>query len=454
MQITIVGTGYVGLVTGACLAEFGHHVICVDKDQDKINNLKKGIIPIFEPGLQSLVQQTSACGRLTFATSLEDSLPNSDAVFIAVGTPTTCDLTTHRADLSFVFEAAREISHNLNGYTVVVTKSTVPVGTSKAIYDIIKQTNPQADFDVASNPEFLREGSAINDFLRPDRVVIGTQTSDETCDRAKIVLQNLYRPLLLVEVPIIFTSIETSELIKYAANGFLSLKISYINELADLCEKTGADVQELAKAVGLDDRIGRKFLNAGPGFGGSCFPKDIRALIQTAHDHKISCHISESIIKTNDLRKESMAQRIIEALGGSVQGKIIGILGVTFKPNTDDMRDAPSLTIIPLLQKAGAIIKAYDPVGQEEAEKFLTQIQWVPSSYDAGVGAEAAVILTEWNEFRALDFDKLKNLMNYPLLIDMRNIYRVDEMALTGFDYLSIGRNPVYGASASSSFTL
>lgn len=445
MKITVVGTGYVGLVTGACLAEFGHHVICVDRDSEKIDALKQGIIPIYEPGLDSMVQQTVKVGRLHFTTQLAESVGSADAVFIAVGTP-SCSEDNERADLTYVYEAAREIAHGLQGYTVVVTKSTVPVGTSHEIARIIAAANPQADFDVASNPEFLREGSAINDFLRPDRVVVGTDTS-RVHDRARNVLLQLYRPLYLIEIPIIFTSIETAELIKYAANGFLSLKIAYINELADICEKTGADVQELAKAVGLDERIGRQFLHAGPGFGGSCFPKDIRALTYTARDCGVNPHITESIIATNDARKKAMAAKIIDAMGGDVQHKKIAVLGVTFKPNTDDMRDAPSLTILPLLQQAGAMICAYDPVGQKEAMKILPGVKWANSSYEAITGADATVILTEWNEFRALDFQQMEALMTHPLLIDLRNIYRLDEMAVSGFDYISIGRKAVYAGT-------
>lgn len=446
MKIAIVGTGYVGLVTGACLAEFGHHVTCIDRDAGKIDNLNKGIIPIFEPGLESLVQQTMKMGRLAFTTKMNEAVPDADAVFIAVGTPIAP--TQDKADLSYVFEAAREIADNLKGYTVVVTKSTVPVGTSRQVAKIIRDANPRADFDMASNPEFLREGSAINDFMKPDRVVVGVDTNSRVHERARHVLHQLYRPLYLVEIPLVFTSIETAELIKYAANGFLALKIAFINEIADVCEKTGADIEDVARGVGLDDRIGRKFLNAGPGFGGSCFPKDARALVYTARDSGAPTQIIEAVVASNDARKCAMASRVIDALDGNLAGKKIAILGVTFKPNTDDMRDAPSLSIIPILQQAGAVIHAYDPVGQEEASHYLQDITWEPSSEAALKGAEAAVIITEWNEFRALDFDHVKELMAYPLLIDMRNIYRLDEMAASGFDYISIGRTPIYGARA------
>lgn len=446
MKIAIVGTGYVGLVTGACLAEFGHHVTCIDRDASKINNLTQGIIPIYEPGLESLVQQTMKVGRLDFTTEMAQAVSSADAVFIAVGTPIAPG--EDKADLSYVLEASRAIAENLKGYTVVVTKSTVPVGTSRQISKLIREVNPGADFDMASNPEFLREGSAINDFLRPDRVVIGIDSNNRAHERARHVLHQLYRPLYLVEIPIVFTDIETAELIKYAANGFLALKIAFINEIADICEKTGADIEDVARGVGLDDRIGRKFLNAGPGFGGSCFPKDARALVYTARDCGAPTKIIESVVESNDARKCAMADRIIEALDGNLKGKKIAVLGVTFKPNTDDMRDAPSLSILPILQEAGAVIQAYDPVGQDEAKKFLSDISWKSSSESALEDADAAVIITEWNEFRALDFNQVKELMAYPLLIDMRNIYRLDEMAASGFDYISIGRTPVYGARA------
>ncbi len=444
MQIAIVGSGYVGLVTGACLAEFGYHVTCVDKDVHKIEALNKGIIPIFEPGLESLVQQTQRVGRLSFTTNLKEAVARADAVFIAVGTPSRRG--DGHADLSYVYMAAEEIAQALEGYTVVITKSTVPVGTCRKVDKILRQTNPTADFDVASNPEFLREGSAINDFMRPDRVVIGTEPDAENRDRARAVLQQLYRPLFLIETPLVFTGIETAELIKYASNGFLAMKIAFINEMADLCEQVGANVQDLAKAIGLDGRIGRKFLHVGPGYGGSCFPKDTLALTKTAREVGAPTSIVESVVKSNDDRKQAIARKVIQALQGNPgQSKTVAVLGLTFKPNTDDMRDAPSLTIIPALQKAGITIQAYDPVGCEEAKKHLSNLTWSKSAYDAIKGADAVLILTEWNEFRALDFGKMASLLTYPLLIDLRNIYRPEEMIAAGFDYISIGRPPIYG---------
>ncbi|MBX9805668.1 MAG: UDP-glucose/GDP-mannose dehydrogenase family protein [Alphaproteobacteria bacterium] len=452
MQIAIVGSGYVGLVTGACFAEFGYHVTCVDKDVSKIENLCKGIIPIYEPGLESLVQQTQKVGRLSFTTDLKEAVSKADAVFIAVGTPSRRG--DGHADLSYVYAAAEEIGQALEGYTVVVTKSTVPVGTCRKVSEIISQTlqtlQSKAEFDVASNPEFLREGSAINDFMRPDRVVIGTQSDPAGHDRARAVLQQLYRPLYLIETPLVFTGIETAELIKYAANGFLAMKIAFINEMADVCEQVDANIQDLAKAIGLDGRIGRKFLHVGPGYGGSCFPKDTLALTKTARDKGAPTSIIESVVKSNDDRKKAMANKVVQALDGPTKGKTIAVLGVTFKPNTDDMRDAPSLTIIPALQEAGLKIQAYDPVGREEAEKHLSNISWAKSAYEAMKGADAVLILTEWNEFRALDFGKMAGFLSYPLLIDLRNIYRPEEMIAAGFDYVSIGRPTIYGAELAS----
>ncbi|MGV8948637.1 MAG: UDP-glucose dehydrogenase family protein [Candidatus Paracaedibacter sp.] len=445
MKIAIVGSGYVGLVTGACLAEFGYDVTCVDKDVLKIEALNKGIIPIFEPGLESLVQQTQRVGRLSFTTNLKEAVAGADAVFIAVGTPSRRG--DGHADLSYVYAAAKEIAEALEGYTVVITKSTVPVGSCRKVSEILRQTNPTADFDVASNPEFLREGSAINDFMRPDRVVIGTETDAAGHDRARAVLQQLYRPLFLIETPLVFTGIETAELIKYASNGFLAMKIAFINEMADLCEQAGANVQDLAKAIGLDGRIGRKFLHVGPGYGGSCFPKDTLALTKTARDMGAPTSIIESVVQSNDDRKQAMAKKVIQALDGNPdQHKTVAVLGVTFKPNTDDMRDAPSLTIIPALQDAGIKIQAYDPVGCEEAKKHLTNVTWAKSAYEAMQGADAVLILTEWNEFRALDFSKMAKLLTYPLLIDLRNIYRPEEMVAAGFDYVSLGRPVIHGA--------
>jgi UDPglucose 6-dehydrogenase len=453
MQIAIVGSGYVGLVTGACFAEFGFHVTCVDKDVAKIENLQKGSIPIYEPGLESLVQQTQKVGRLSFTTNLKEAVSQADAVFIAVGTPSRRG--DGHADLSYVYAAAEEIAEALEGYTVIITKSTVPVGTCRRVSEIIKETlaksNRNVEFDIASNPEFLREGSAINDFMRPDRVVIGTESDEAGHDRARGVLQQLYRPLYLIETPLVFTSIETAELIKYAANGFLAMKIAFINEMADICEQVGANVQDVAKAIGLDGRIGRKFLHVGPGYGGSCFPKDTLALAQTARTVGAPTTIVETVIKSNDERKKNVAQKVIEALkstsSSEKQGvKTVAVLGLTFKPNTDDMRDAPSLTIIPALQESGIKIQAYDPVGCNEAAKYLKDITWSSSAYEAMKGADAVLILTEWNEFRALDFEKMAGLLNYPLLIDMRNIYRPEEMLTVGFDYVSIGRPTINGA--------
>lgn len=449
MQIAIVGSGYVGLVTGACFAEFGYHVTCIDKDATKIESLRKGIIPIYEPGLESLVQHTQKVGRLVFTTDLTEAVSTADAVFIAVGTPSRRG--DGHADLSYVYAAAEEIAGALQGYTVVVTKSTVPVGTCRKVSEIIhqslKEANSAAEFDVASNPEFLREGSAISDFMRPDRVVVGTKSDPAGHDRARGVLQQLYRPLYLIETPIVFTGIETAELIKYAANGFLAMKIAFINEMADICEQVDANIQDVAKAIGLDGRIGRKFLHVGPGYGGSCFPKDTIALAKTARQLGAPTSIIESVIKSNDDRKKGVADKVIQALNGAPGvDKTVAVLGMTFKPNTDDMRDAPSLTIIPALQEAGINIQAYDPVGQEEATKFLKDIVWSKSAYDAMKGADAVLILTEWNEFRALDFNKMAGFLNYPLLIDMRNIYRPEEMIAAGFDYVSVGRPTIYGA--------
>ncbi len=445
MKIAIVGSGYVGLVTGACLAEFGYYVTCVDKDAVKIEALSKGIIPIYEPGLESLVQQTQKMGRLSFTTNLKEAVAQADTVFIAVGTPSRRG--DGHADVSYVYAAAEEIAGALEGYTVIVTKSTVPVGTCRKVFDIVRQTNPAADFDVASNPEFLREGSAINDFMRPDRVVIGTQLDPAGHDRARAVLQQLYRPLFLIETPLVFTDIETAELTKYAANGFLAMKIAFINEMADVCEQVGANIQDVAKAIGLDGRIGRKFLHVGPGYGGSCFPKDALALTRTAREAGAPTSIVESVVKSNEDRKRAMAQKVIQALQESPsQSKTVAVLGLTFKPNTDDMREAQSLTIIPALQEAGIAIQAYDPVGREEAEKYLSNITWSDNAYDAMKGADAVLILTEWNEFRALDFRKVAGFLRYSLLIDLRNIYRPEEMMAAGFDYVSIGRPIIYGA--------
>ncbi len=432
----MIGTGYVGLVSGACFSDFGHEVICVDKDERKIEMLKKGEIPIFEPGLDALVADNVKAGRLSFTTELAKAVPECDAVFIAVGTPSRRG--DGYADLSYVYAAAEEIAQALDGYTVIVTKSTVPVGTSREVERIIRSTNPNADFSVASNPEFLREGAAIDDFKRPDRVVVGTDDP-----RARTIMRELYRPLYLNETPVLFTSRETSELIKYAGNAFLATKITFINEMADLCEKVGADIQDVSKGIGLDGRIGRKFLHAGPGYGGSCFPKDTLALTRTANEHGAPTRIVEAVVAINAERKKNMARKIIDACGGSVEGKTIAVLGLTFKPNTDDMRDSPSLDIIPILQEAGAKIRAYDPEGMEEAKQMLPRVDYCRSTYEPLEGADAVVILTEWNAFRALDLERVKKALKAPLMIDLRNIYDPSEMRSAGFAYYSVGRVPV-----------
>jgi len=433
MKIVVLGAGYVGLVSAACFAEFGVQVTCVDQSAEKIAALLRGEIPIYEPGLDDLVARNAKSGNLVFATSMIPAIKEADAVFIAVGTPTRRG--DGHADLSYVYAAAREIAQNISRYTVIVTKSTVPVGTGHEIARLVRETNPAAEFDVCSNPEFLREGSAINDFMRPDRVVIGCES-----ERAATVMKALYRPLYLSETPIVIAGLETAELTKYAANAFLAAKITFINEIADLCEKVGADVQVVAKGMGLDGRIGRKFLHAGPGYGGSCFPKDTLALARTAQDKGVPLRLVEATIDVNNRRKKHMATRIIAACGGDVSGKIIAILGVTFKPNTDDMRDSVSLDIIPALQEAGAIIQAYDPAGMEEAKKLLANVEWRKDAYEAMRGAHAVAILSEWNEFRALDMEKTKSLLKAPIMVDLRNVYKPEEMKAAGFSYTSIGR--------------
>lgn len=433
MRVAMIGTGYVGLVSGACFADFGHDVICVDKDKSKIDQLEAGQIPIFEPGLEDLVAKNVQAGRLAFTTDLQKAVPGADAVFIAVGTPSRRG--DGFADLSYVYAAAEEIAHSMTGYTVVVTKSTVPVGTGKEVEGIIRKAVLDAEFSVVSNPEFLREGAAIEDFKRPDRVVVGVQE-----EQAKDVMRELYRPLYLNETPIVFTNRATSELIKYAANAFLATKITFINEIADLCEKVGANVQEVAKGIGLDGRIGGKFLHAGPGYGGSCFPKDTLALVRTAQKQGAPVKIVEAVVAINARRKKQMAERVISACGGSVRGKTIAMLGLTFKPNTDDMRDAPSLDIIPALQEAGATIRAYDPEGIEEAKPHFENVTFCEGAYEALDGADAVALVTEWDVFRALDFPRVKELMKSPIMIDMRNVYDPAHMASNGFDYHSIGR--------------
>ena len=433
MKIVLVGAGYVGLVSAACFAEFGLSVICVDNDEGKIERLRRGEIPIFEPGLEALVAGNVESGRLTFTTDLKGSVQDAVAVFIAVGTPSRRG--DGHADLTHVYAASREIAAALNGYTVVVTKSTVPVGTGDEVERIIREARPDADFDVVSNPEFLREGSAINDFMRPDRIVIGTDS-----ERARAVMRKLYRVLYLIETPFVFASRTTAELIKYASNAFLAVKITYINELADLCEVVGADVHDVARGIGLDGRIGRKFLHAGPGFGGSCFPKDTLALVRTGQSVGSPVRIVETVIDINETRKRRMAEKIIAACGGDVRGKTIAVLGLTFKPNTDDMRDAPSLVIVPALQEAGAAIRAFDPEGMNEAKKLLPEVTWCSSPYEATEGADALTILTEWNEFRGLDIGQLKATMKRGLIVDLRNIYSPAEMAAHAIDYVSVGR--------------
>ena len=436
MQIAMIGAGYVGLVTGACFSEFGANVTCVDKDVNKISTLKEGKIPIFEPGLEALVQSNVQSNRLTFTTDLKTAVEKADAVFIAVGTPSRRG--DGHADLSFVFSAAEEIAHAISNYTLIVTKSTVPVGTGRQVAEKIRRICPEADFDVCSNPEFLREGAAINDFMRPDRVVIGADT-----DRARKMMREIYRPLFLRETPIVFTDLETSELTKYAANSFLATKITFINEIADLCEKLGADVHDVAKGIGLDGRIGSKFLHPGPGYGGSCFPKDTLALVQTATKADSPLRIVEAVVEVNDKRKKSMAKKIINACSGNVTEKTLAILGVTFKPNTDDMRDAPSLDIIPTLQAEGANINAYDPEGMHEAKSLLKDVSWCNDAYEAMAGADAVAILTEWNEFRGLDLPRIKSLLKNPIVIDLRNIYNPEEMRDAGFVYSCVGRKEI-----------
>ena len=436
MRVAMIGTGYVGLVSGTCFSEFGVNVVCVDKDAAKIERLKHGHIPIFEPGLEELVKRNVDGGRLTFTTNLAEAVKGADAVFIAVGTPSRPE--DGHADLSYVYAAAKEIALAMDHYTVVVTKSTVPVGTGREVRRIIREARPDAEFDVVSNPEFLREGSAINDFMRPDRVVIGAES-----DRGRDVMRMLYRALFLIETPILFTNLETSELIKYAANAFLATKITFINEVADLCEKVGADVHDVAKGIGLDGRIGKKFLHPGPGYGGSCFPKDTLALTKTAQDHKSPIRIVETVAEINDQRKVRMAVKIIAACGGTVRGKTIAVLGLTFKPNTDDMRESPSLDIVPALRTAGAIVRVYDPEGMHEAEKLLPGAVFCKDAYDAMTGADAVAILTEWNQFRNLDLKRAKALLKAPIMVDMRNIYSPADMAAAGFKYSCIGRPSV-----------
>jgi UDPglucose 6-dehydrogenase len=433
MRVAMIGTGYVGLVSGACFADFGHTVTCIDKDAGKIERLKAGGIPIYEPGLDLLVANNVKAGRLFFDTDGAKAVREADAVFIAVGTPSRRG--DGHADLSYVYAAAEEVAGQVEGFTVVVTKSTVPVGTGDEIEAIFKRMRPKAEVAVVSNPEFLREGAAIEDFKRPDRVVVGTEEP-----RAQEVMRELYRPLYLNETPILFTSRRTSELTKYAANAFLALKITFINEIADVCEALGADVQQVARGIGLDGRIGGKFLNAGPGYGGSCFPKDTLALMRTARDAGAPVELVETTIRVNDERKRAMARKVLRAVDGGLKGKTVGILGLTFKPNTDDMRDAPSLAIVAALQDKGAKVQAFDPEGMTEAKALLEDVQFKDDPYAAAEGADALVIVTEWDQFRALDLDRIKLLMNRPVLVDLRNIYKPADMRARGFTYTSVGR--------------
>src|ERR1700686_2859422 len=433
MRIAMIGTGYVGLVSGVCFADFGHQVTCIDKDAGKIAALQKGEIPIYEPGLNELVASNVAAGRLDFSLDLKVAVAEADAVFIAVGTPSRRG--DGHADLSYVRAAAREIAQSLKGFTVVITKSTVPVGTGDDVERIITETNPNADVIVASNPEFLREGAAIRDFKHPDRIVVGTED-----ERARGVLAEIYRPLYLNAPPIIYVSRRTAELIKYASNAFLATKITFINEIADLCEQVDADVQEVARGMGLDNRIGGKFLHAGPGFGGSCFPKDTTALLKTAHDHGVALRIVETVSAVNEQRKRAMARKVVAALDGSARGQTVAVLGLTFKPNTDDTRDSPSIPLITALQDLGATVRAYDPAGMEQAKPQLPGVHYCDGAYVAAEGAHAIVIAPEWEQFRALDLDRLKTVMAQPVIVDLRNIYRADEMKRAKFRYVAVGR--------------
>jgi UDPglucose 6-dehydrogenase len=434
MKITMIGTGYVGLVSGACFADFGHDVICVDKDQAKIDRLHQNIMPIYEPGLDALVADNVSRGRLSFTTDTPSAVANADVIFIAVGTPSRRG--DGHADLSYVYAAAREIAGAVTKPVVIVNKSTVPVGTGDEVERIVREVAPDADIQVVSNPEFLREGAAIDDFKRPDRIVVGTEN-----DHARDVMTEVYRPLYINHSPLVFTSRRTSELIKYAANAFLAVKITFINEIADLCEAVGANVQEVSRGIGLDNRIGAKFLHAGPGYGGSCFPKDTLALLKTAEDFESPIKIVEATVNVNESRKRAMGRKVIKAMGGDVRGKTVAILGLTFKPNTDDMRDAPSIAVIRALQDEGAKIRAYDPEGIEQAKTVLTDVEFVSDAYAAADGASALVIVTEWNEFRALDLTRMKGLLAAPVLVDLRNIYRPEEARRLGFDYTSVGRD-------------
>jgi len=435
MKIAMIGTGYVGLVSGVCFSDFGHDVVCVDKNPDKIAMLERGEVPIFEPGLDALIEKNVEAGRLTFTTDLARAVDGADAVFIAVGTPTRRG--DGHADLTYVMAAAEEIARAITGYTVVVTKSTVPVGTNRQVKQVISKAKPAAEFDVASNPEFLREGAAIEDFMKPDRVVVGVQN-----DRAAEVMAQIYRPLYLREFPILTTDLESAEMIKYAANAFLATKITFINEIAALCERVGADIKQVSKGMGLDGRIGNKFLHAGPGYGGSCFPKDTKALARVGQEYGVSMQITETVIKVNDETRRRMVEKITDMMDGHLAGKTVTVLGVTFKPNTDDMRDAPSLTIVPALIGAGAKVRVVDPQGRREGETLLPGVHWMEDPYKAAQNADALVILTEWNEFRALDLKRLAKKMTNPALADLRNIYSARDAKRAGFQhYVSVGRS-------------
>jgi UDPglucose 6-dehydrogenase len=439
MKIAMIGTGYVGLVSGVCFSDFGHDVVCVDKNSEKIEALRRGEVPIFEPGLEQLMAANVASGRLTFTLDMAEAVAGAQAIFIAVGTPTRRG--DGHADLTYVMQAAAEIAETLTDYAVIVTKSTVPVGTNRKVAEVMAAANPKAKFDVASNPEFLREGAAIDDFMRPDRVIVGVESK-----KAQKVMSDVYRPLFLREFPIVFTGLESAEMIKYAANAFLAVKITFINEIAALCERVGGDIKDVAKGMGLDGRIGNKFLHAGPGYGGSCFPKDTKALARIGQENAVPMQITETVIKVNDEIKRRMIDKIVDLCGGVLNGKTIGVLGVTFKPNTDDMRDAPSLTIIPALVGAGAKVRVADPQGKREGEALLPGVRWVDNAYQAAHAADLLVILTEWNEFRGLDLERIARKMAHPRMADLRNVYDEAEARAAGFEaYVSVGR----GGSAS-----
>jgi len=433
MRITMIGTGYVGLVSGACLSDVGHQVVCVDKDQRKIDALKKGVMPIYEPGLDALVARNVAAGRLSFTTELAPAVDGADAVFIAVGTPSR--KADGHADLSYVYGAAREIAEAVTGPVVIVTKSTVPVGTGDEVERIVRAANAAAEFAVVSNPEFLREGAAIDDFMKPDRVVIGTDDA-----RARDVMQKIYAPFEGPNSPLLFTARRTSELIKYAANAFLSIKITFINEVADLCEAVGADVRDVSRGIGLDNRIGAKFLNAGPGYGGSCFPKDTLALLKTAEDYAAPIRVVDVVVQVNEARKRAMGRKVLKAMGGDPRGRTVAVLGLTFKPNTDDMREAPSLSIIRALQDAGCKIRAHDPEGEEQARELLADVTFADDAYEAAKGADAVALVTEWDEYRSLDLKRLADAMATPVFVDLRNVYQRSEAEAAGFSYEAVGR--------------